>query len=255
MVVATSTLVVYEPLDGFKDKTYYWQQYIEFYEQYWGGPTSPYGVWFGNEYQAFRDALANFLDMDEKEVEDCFFMKDKEGKYYLAPLATNSNMLASYNTIPIHWFVPFRESDRKSLYTHWGFNAIHYDTRIGTALENFKKATEIIEKYLSRADSGQADKVLSSTLNTLKNDIHTTVMWLSGFNATGFLLLNYGDLCSVIHPLTLKNEQSVQQIQNFLGYLDSNHIEQAQSELNVVMQKWEDIRMKASGEISRDTLQ
>ena len=78
--VAQSLLIVYEPFDSFVENKGYWNEYITFYENYWGGPTSPYGVWFGKEYETFREALTNYLGIDDHEIEDCFFMKDKDGR-------------------------------------------------------------------------------------------------------------------------------------------------------------------------------
>ena len=83
LLMAISSLLIYEPIDSFRDKAYYWKEYAKFYEQYWGGPTSPLGVWFGNEYEAFRESLSKHLGMDKEEIEDCYFMKDKEGEYYV----------------------------------------------------------------------------------------------------------------------------------------------------------------------------
>ena len=81
--MAISSILIYEPIDSFRDKSYYWEEYAKFYEQYWGGPTSPLGVWFGNEYEAFRNSLAEHLGMDKEEVEDCYFPCLLEPKYRL----------------------------------------------------------------------------------------------------------------------------------------------------------------------------
>src|SRR3990172_9280505 len=38
--MAQSFLILYEPLDSLVEKREYWNNYITFYEKYWGGPTS-----------------------------------------------------------------------------------------------------------------------------------------------------------------------------------------------------------------------
>ena len=132
-VMARSTLIVYEPLDSFRDNSAYWLEYAKFYENYWGGPTSPLGVWFGNEYKAFQQALARHLGVDEQEIEDCYFMKDDKGEDYIAPASSKANIFSSENVIPLDWFMLFTEDQRKTLFTHWGLNAIHYDAVIEDA--------------------------------------------------------------------------------------------------------------------------
>ncbi len=99
-IMAISSILVYEPIDSFRDKKYYWKEYVQFYEQFWGGPTSPYGVWFGNEYEAFRNAISSHLDMDEEEIEDCYFMKDEDGKILRIPYVLKSKLitLRKYHT-------------------------------------------------------------------------------------------------------------------------------------------------------------
>ncbi|MFA9408115.1 MAG: hypothetical protein ACERKJ_04685, partial [Candidatus Dadabacteria bacterium] len=77
-------------------------------------------------------------------------MKNEEGKYFVAPMYSKSNTAHSENIIPIDWFVLFSEEERKSLYTHWGFNAIHYDTSIDTALDRIKQALQILSGCLEK---------------------------------------------------------------------------------------------------------
>lgn len=253
--MAISSILIYEPIDSFRDKASYWKEYAEFYEKYWGGPTSPLGIWFGNEYEAFRNSIAEHLGMDKEEVEDCYFMKDKEGNYYIAPLYSKSNSAHSENIIPLDWFILFSEEDRKSLYTHWGFNAIHYDTTIGTALSRIELAIEILSDCFQNNDETKIKSLFANNLSIMSQSLSDLETWFSGFDKTGFVVLNYGEVCSYINPATLKNEQSVNEIWEFLNLLKSGEVEQASSSLKILFQKWEGIRAQASGEIDESTLQ
>ena len=253
--MATSNLISYEPLDNLRGKAYYWKEYVNFYEMYWGGPTSPFGVWFGNEYKAFRESLASNLEMDEREIEDCFFMKDEDGKHYVAPINSRANLLFSKNTIPLHWFVLFNKEDRKILYTHWGFNAIHYDARIGTAIDRVKEAMGILQKL---NENNYKDSTLSKhggSINEILKGLNTLKDWLWGFDRSGFIVLNYGEVCSLIHPSTLKNERSVEEIWNVIRFIERGYFNEASSSLIVLMQKWEEIKSKAArgGVMEEDT--
>jgi len=253
--MAISSILIYEPIDSFRDKSNYWKEYAHFYEQYWGGPTSPLGVWFGNEYEAFRSALSSHLGMGKDEVEDCYFMKDEEGKYYISPMYSKSNSSHSENIIPLDWFILFSEDERKSLYTHWGFNAIHYNTTIETALSRIDEAMQILSNCFENYKEGQIKSLFANNLTVMSHSLSDLQTWFSGFDKSGFIVLNYGEICSFINPATLKNEQSVGEIWKFLHQLNKGELEEASTSLRILFQKWEGIRAQATGEIDKSTLQ
>jgi len=252
--MAKSTLILYQPIENFGDKSDYWFSYVDFYERYWGGPTSPFGVWFGNEYDSFRKAISSNLDITEEEIEDCFFMKDKNGRYYIAPLGSmgRSHILFSENIIPLHWFVIFREEERKILYTHWGFNAISYDTRLDSGLKRLKEGEKVIDSVVDKIESNSH---IFNRLTGIRTGMRNLYSLLSGFDPSGSVVLNYGEICSFIHPYTIRNENSVKDVWELLTILNSGEIAQAESRLTLLCQKWDDIRRKASGDPEGTTIQ
>jgi hypothetical protein len=252
--MAESLLIVYEPLDMFVEKKSYWDDYVTFYEKYWGGPTSPFGVWFGREYETFMEALSKHLGIDEEEIEHCFFMKDKGG-YYITPLGSkaNSYILSSENYIPLEWFVLFRDEEREFFYTPWGFAGMHYDAKINLGLKRLKEADGIIRRAVEEHRKGELP--IFQKLDEIQMGIIELEKWLSGFDPSGYVLLNYGEVSSFIHPYTLKNERSVKEMWDVLFLMGEGHIDKAQLTLNMIVEKWEDIRKKASGDISRSTIQ
>jgi len=253
--MAISSILVYEPIDSFGDKSSYWKEYCEFYEQYWGGPTSPLGVWFGNEYEAFRNALSSHLDIEKKEIEDCYFMKDKDGKYYISPMFSKTNSSHSENIIPLDWFLLFNEDERKSLYTHWGFNAVHYDTKIQIALDRIEEALQILSDCFENCEEGELTSLFANNLSVMSQGLSDLEIWLSGFDKSGFIVLNYGELCSFIHASTLKNEQSVGEMWEFLHLLRNGQLEDASTSLRALFHKWEGIRAQTSGDVGKSTIQ
>ena len=254
-VMARSTLIVYEPIHSFRDKSSYWLEYAKFYENYWGGPTSPLGVWFGNEYRAFQQALANHLGVDEREIEDCFFMKDSSGEYYIAPASSKANILSSENIIPLDWFMLFTEEERKTLFTHWGLNAIHYDAAIEEALKRIVEAEAILGEYSETQDKPAFTALHPGNVEHMKKGLSDLRAWLSGFDPKGFIVLNYADICSLIHPYTLDNERSVQEIWGILRMISEGKLKEADSSLMILLQKWDEIRSKADGDIDTAPLQ
>jgi hypothetical protein len=247
--MATSMLIVYEPLDRFGQRRSYWNKYITFYEQYWGGPTSPYGVWFGKEYEIFRKALSKHLGIDEGEIEDCFFMKDNESKYYISLRSSiiNTYILYQENYIPLHWFILFKDEERKFFYTHLGFGRIHYCTKINFSFERLKDANEIINKVFQEYEKTELKSPLFLKLNKIRSEALELHAWLSGFDSSGYLLLDYGEICSFINPYTMKDERSVKEIWEILAYINKGQMEEVQSVLRVIIQKWEEIKRKAAG--------
>lgn len=255
--VAQSFLILYEPLDSLVEKREYWNNYITFYEKYWGGPTSPYGVWFGKEYETFREALSNYLGIDDHEIEDCFFMKDKDGRYYICPLTPKINpyLLCSENIIPVEWFILFKDNERKFFNTPWGFTGMHYDTKINLSLERIKEAEEILRNISTANKKNEPKLALFQKLNEIQARILELKNWLSGFDSSSYVLLNYGEICSFIHPYTLKNERSVNEVWQLISFASEGRFNEAQSLLNFLTEKWEDIRRRASGDITNFSIQ
>lgn len=252
--MANSTLIVYEPVENFGQKSDYWLSYIDFYEKYWGGPTSPFGVWFGNEYQTFRKAISENLDILEEEIEDCFFIKDKNGRYYIAPTGSRarSHILVSENFIPLHWFVVFGEEERKILYTHWGFNAISYDTKIDAGLGRLKEGNQLIG---AAVDRDKANSAFSKKLALVRDDVKRLHSVLVGFDPSGSVVLNYGEMCSYIHPYSIGKENSVKDMWDLLTLLESGKIADADSRFKMLTEKWDALMQKASGYPQGTTIQ
>lgn len=252
--MATSTLIIYEPIEKFKQKSRYWHEYVRYYEKYWGGPPSPLGVWFGNEYEIFRRKLAEELSMEEDEVVDCFFLKDDKGNYYIAP-PDHVNIFSSKNVVPVEWFVLFSESERKELHSHWGFNAVYYTASIADAHDRLLRGKTILSGALESSKHEDMDVYLKSQLNLIAEGIDNMLSLLSGFDMRGYVVLNYGDICSVIHPYTLKNERSVREIDDFLNMVGEQKYSKASSFLGIFNEKWGEIRRKCSGEIDKSYIQ
>lgn len=248
--MATSTLVVYEPLVSFGENGDYWKEYSIFYEQFWGGPTSPFGVWFGNEYKNFRIALTAHLGMEDDKIEDCFFLKNDE-EYFVAPLKDSPNIFSYENSIPPEWFILFDEIERKNFFTHWGFNAISYDTALEDAVERALEANKIITGSLN--DDNAA--LISGYLKYLSEGVDNLSTWLRSFKNGGFIILNYGDICTFIHLLTLSREKSVVEIRDFLNFIDQKEFEEAERTIKIFGKKWEDIRQSCQGEAEKEFIQ
>ena len=259
--MAKSIMLVYEPLSTIKGDITYWESYISFYEKFWDHPSSPKSIWFGTEYEEFKISLARLLDIEVDKIENCFFFKDEDGRYYLCPLgAKYLNALVIENAIPQSWFVTFDGSERNFFYTHTGFGAItmdgiYYKTKLSLGLERMKKAEKIIENLQERIRSSPTRPSFSQHLSQIREEIKDLEMWLTPFDKESFVILNYGDICSYIHPQTFKNENTAMEIWEFLSLIEEEKFDEADLKIRLVQQKWKEIRDRTSGKIEKSRLQ
>lgn len=252
-----SMLIVYEPINKFGRMSEYWKNYIEFYEEYWGGPTSPYGVWFGNEYSDFRNKLSKFLNVEWDEVQDCLFMKGGDGNYLISPLRSfkNTYILDSDNYIPLQWFILFDDKERKFFYTHLGFGRIHYGTDLKESLRRIDKADGIIDDFAARHGEGESPPALLMKLKKIQSDLFVLRAWLSEFDTSSYVVLDYGEICSFISPYTLNMDHSSKDAWDILDNLKKENIEESQRILNSLLQKWESAKQKILTDVLKNDVQ
>jgi hypothetical protein len=250
-----SALMVYEPIDKFGRMSEYWSKYISFYEKYWGGPTSPYGVWFGDDYRDFQYNLSKYLEVDK--IQDCLFMKGSDGKYLISPLRSfkNKYMLHSDNHIPLQWFILFEDNERKFFYTHMGFGRIHYGTDLKQSLSRIDKADRIIENSITTHKEATEQSAFLMKLKKIQSDLFELRAWLSEFDTFSYLVLDYGELCSFISPYTLNMDHSSKEVWDMMNNLDNGNIVESKRVLNSLLQKWETIKQKVSEDILKNDIQ
>ena len=258
--MANSVLVIYEPLEELVENKDYWVKYTDFYTKYWDSPSSFQSVWFGKEFEDFRDAMSGHLGIDKEFIEDCFFIKDKDEKLYISPLSERANpyVFSSENYIPPEWFMLFKSDNKKLSYTHTGYGAIsqdgiYYDTDIEYALHNIERANLIIKNGIERSQELRLS--INTTLKQLHDGIENIYSWISGFKNKGKVVLNYGDICSYMPNYSLSRENSVQDIWDILHLIENGIYDDTQSKLNIFIVKWRDTFNQATEGITNSTVQ
>jgi hypothetical protein len=253
--MAISVLMVYEPIESTREKENYWRSYVDFYEKYWDGPATPQSSWFGKEYDDFRKSLSKELGLEKNEIQDCFFLTDDKGSYYIVPVGSevNINIFSAENFIPFEWFLMFSKEEKHYFYTHTGFGAvqqesIYYHGNIENAQGRLNIAKSHIESALNKIELG-AYQHIAEALNELGGNIGNLENWLSGFDARSFILLNYGEISNHIEPESMKNEDSVSEIHKVLSLAGEGNIAEAESTLKYLNTKWNEIRAIITGEI------
>jgi hypothetical protein len=261
--MALSVLMAYEPLEKTGDKYDYWRSYISFYERFKDGPATPNTAWYGSEYDAFRESLSKKLGIAKDLIEDCFFMKDEDGNYFLTPVGSkvNPNIFSAENFIPLEWFLMYDGTEKKYFFTHTGFgairhDAIYYNTRVSKALGRLSESVKDIEAFLASPESGGAP-TLAGILSDLKSGALSLTHWLSGFDPGSFVMLNYGEICSRIDPDSIKIEDSVSELRSVLVLAREGDADDADKVLAMLLSKWEGINrsLAPAEEKSPSTLQ
>ncbi|MEM7009498.1 MAG: hypothetical protein AAF462_10230 [Thermodesulfobacteriota bacterium] len=257
--MAISVLMVYQPIESTKDKESYWRSYVDFYEKFWDGPATPQSSWFGRDYEEFRKSLSNHLGLNIKDLQDCFFLKDEDGKYYIVPVGSkvNINLFSAENFIPFEWFLMFSKDEKNYFYTHTGFGAIQHDAiyykgEVNEALKRLTESKANIEIAINSLDPADS-QYLSDALKELGENIENLENWISGFDPKSFIILNYGEICAHIEPNSMKNEDSVTEIHNVLTLAAQGKLDEAQSAFTYLASKWNEIRGAITGDRPEST--
>jgi hypothetical protein len=255
--MALSVLMAYEPLDKTGERYDYWRSYISFYERFKDGPATPNTAWYGSEYDAFRESLSKELGIEKRLIEDCFFMKDEDGKYFLTPVGqkANPNIFSAENFIPLEWFLMYDGREKKYFFTHTGFGAvrqdsIYYVARAGSALERLGEAVRDIDVFLASPESA-GSPTLAGMLGDLKTGGENLMHWLGGFDRESFVLLNYGEMSSRIDPEQMKSEDSVSELRLVLTLARDGSAEDAEKVLAMLLSRWEGINRSFAGDAEK----
>ena len=252
--MAISVLMVYQPIESTKEREGYWRSYVSFYEKYWDGPATPQSSWYGQDYDAFRGSLSKELGLGKDQIQDCFFLQDDDENYYIVPVGSdvNINIFSAEDFIPFEWFLMFSKEDKNYFYTHTGFgavqqDAIYYNGRVEDATKRLEKAKVDIEAAQEKIDQSKSQP-LSDALKELSDNIVNLEGWLLGFDPKSFIILNYGEICAHIEPNSMKNEDSVSEIQSVIELAGAGKVAEAESTFNYLITKWNEIRNAITGE-------
>ena len=248
-----AALLVYQNLNSIEEDNSYWEKYIKFHELYWDGPNASQNVFYGREYEEYRDSLSKYLEIEPEQIKDCLFTKHESGEYYLTPLGVDSDkyIQESENLIPPQWFFLFENAEKKFFYSHAGDGAIQPDGIYynSDSASSKKRITDIIDSF-SSLNSGEIPKDLDFFLKELQFGLSEILLWISKFADDSMIVLNYAELTSVIHEFTLKNENSVQDLWSISELICDGNYEQASSNLRIYKQKWDEISSKCGVEES-----
>ena len=241
-----AALLVYQNLNSIEEDNSYWEKYIKFHELYWDGPNASQNVFYGREYEEYRDSLSSYLEIEPDQVKDCLFTKHENGEYYLTPLGIDSDkyIKESEDTIPPQWFFLFDDSEKKFFYSHAGDGAIqpdgiYYNTDSVHSKDRLNNAINGLAKL-------DIPKDLDYFIKDLQFGLSEMLIWISKFADDSMIVLNYAELTSVIHEFTLKNENSVKDMWSIYNLCTKGDFTKASSDLKIYKQKWDEISQKCT---------
>ena len=227
-----SALMVYQNLANIKEDKEYWDKYIKFHELYWDGPNASQNVFYGNEYEEYRNSLSKYLEIEPDQIKDCLFTKHENGDYYLTPLGVDSDkyIMESENSIPAQWFLMFESKEKKFFYSHAGDGAIqpdgiYYNTDCALSKKRLESAKDILESISNESVPKEFDIFQKELLFGISEMYY----WIEKFPDDSMIVLNYAEISSVIHEFTLKNENSVSDLWIIIQNLSNKDFENANS--------------------------
>ena len=242
-------LQIYQKLSHFKADKDYWVEYTDFYERFWGGPTSPYGLWFGNEYGTFQNALCEQLNIKENEIKECLFIKE-DHENFICPNNEPDDTPFSFlvdNLIPIHWFFMFKISQKKVFKTHWGFGAIHYKSSLIAAIESINYFDSIVKKVQVE------DLELRKYVYVIQQDLKDLNKWAHKFPSDSIIILNYGDLLASFPMTSLDKEDSVKIVSDFKSELTNSEFKNAKDLFKFLLERWTKIEFANQKDLSKSS--
>jgi len=141
-----------------------------------------------------------------------------------------NHVLESTWEVPLHWFVPFEDGERSMLKTDGGRPSIRYETRTGNASERSQRALEIVRVMLPNP------AVIAPLAGIAR--------WLEDFSADGLLVLDYGEIGSLVPEGELRKDHTAGDIWASIRALSEGEGDKAAAHYMVAAERWAGVRRR-----------
>jgi hypothetical protein len=141
-----------------------------------------------------------------------------------------NHILESSWEVPLHWFVPFDDAERKIFRHHDGSPALRYET-------------------LLRAARERCSRVLAVVRDTLPNPaviapLAGLARWFEEFGDVGLLVLDYGDVARLMPEDVLESDRSCREIWAAVRALSEGDGDRASAYYMTVAERWSAVRRR-----------
>ncbi|WP_436885890.1 hypothetical protein [Nocardiopsis dassonvillei] len=138
-------------------------------------------------------------------------------------------ILSSNWTVPVPWFVPFADGERRLVPSAGPTRALLYLTRVATALERLERTEAVLTEHIGRHAVSAATERL--------------VDWLrSVAHPASLLELDYGGLVHLLDDAQLAGERSVAEVAEAVGALAAGDAERVVELRDRLLHRWRSIR-------------
>jgi hypothetical protein len=144
--------------------------------------------------------------------------------------AWHNHVLESTWEVPLHWFVPFHDEERSLHRTGRDRPSIRYETGTASAHDRVGRALEIVRLTLP-------NPAVIAPLAGLAR-------WLEEFAPDGFVILDYGEIGSLLSDGELRKDHTAGDIWSSIRALSEGEGDKAAAHYMVAAERWAGVRRR-----------
>jgi hypothetical protein len=141
-----------------------------------------------------------------------------------------NHVLESTWEVPLHWFVPFEDDERRFTRTRRGRASLRYEAGVGHARERSERALEIVRATLP-------NPAVIAPLAGISR-------WLEDFAAGGILVLDYAGVGSLLPSEDLRRDHTAREIWASIRALSEGDGDRAAAHYMVAAERWAGVRRR-----------
>ena len=141
-----------------------------------------------------------------------------------------NHVLESTWEVPLHWFVPFADEERRSTRTDSGRRSLRYETTVRGARERSVHALEVVRATLP-------NPAVIAPLAGISR-------WLEDFDSAGIILLDYAGVGALLPSEELRRDHTAREIWASIRALSEGDGDRAAAHYMVAAERWAGVRRR-----------
>jgi len=141
-----------------------------------------------------------------------------------------NHVLESTWEVPLHWFVPFHDDERRFDHRRGGPASLRYLTGVGDARERTERALEVVKAMLPNPG------VIAPLAGITR--------WLQDFSPDGLLVLDYAGVGGLLRSEELRTDHTAREIWASIRALSEGDGDRAAAHYMVAAERWAGVRRR-----------
>jgi hypothetical protein len=141
-----------------------------------------------------------------------------------------NHVLESTWEVPLHWFVPVDDRERRVVETSTGERSIVYETSVKAAKQRSARAVSIVRAMLPNPG------IIAPVAGLAR--------WLEDFDPAGILVLDYATVGSLFPPSELTRDHTAREIWASIRALSEGDGDRASANYMVAVERWARVRRR-----------